>query len=196
MRRKGDGRMRVTHSGAVGIASAMILFFTPLFVEWVGMITKTTKTEWFIFFEDLGDHLKAHFDAGGTIDMLTGSEDACSAIYHCCNENAERCLPLMIQHGAKPDRATWAVAFRNYRPTFIETCIACNYWPPRSLVYGLCTDMVTSPLCKKAVFAVLCAGRNNRSRPPWRDLWKLIAHTLWATRAHYKWLDCLPPPTQ
>jgi hypothetical protein len=156
--------------------------------------------EWFIFHEDLHDELEAHFAAGGTVEMLNGTAGPShSALYHCCNEYALDCLPIMMKHGAKPDECVWQLAFHVRRDEWIESFISHGFWPSYQIVAAApadtawelyCRRIVTRPLCRRAVCAMLHVAR--RARPPWRDLWRIVARVLWATRCDSAWLACLP----
>lgn len=73
--------------------------------------------KWSIFFKDDDVALQAHFDAGGTVEMLNGEYNQSSngehlALWHCVDEFSIKCLRVLMANGAKPNNDIWQLAFR------------------------------------------------------------------------------------
>lgn len=180
------------------------------------MISGSDYGEWFIFHEDLADELQAHFDAGGTVEMLNGTKDTKNlgsrnmALYHCVNEHALECLPIMMKKGAKPDDDIWHLVFRLSRTEWARKFLEYGFWPTmenitseKPYLYKItdsepiksstpifyCRDEVTFLLCKNAVIQILCIAKN--SHQPMSHLWKIVARFLHATKYEEIWLKLL-----
>lgn len=167
------------------------------------MIENGNFAEWVVFYYDESKRLQAHFDAGGTIEMLNGKlySDGIrveSALYHCCNEDALDCLPIMMSKGASPDNSAWNLALKLNRTEHVEGFLLYKFLPPKNLVleyfdklesvYTLKT--LTRFLCHKSVIYLLCYSKTQPQ--PFYYLWILIAKQLWKTRFEKNWLDVLP----
>lgn len=158
------------------------------------MIRKRETGQWLIFYEDNATILDAHFQNGGTVEMLNGDVGPIS-LYHCCNEYAIDCLPIMMKNGAIPDKETWKLAFKVSRDEWVRSFIEFGFWPTRSIAlcdYGNswhCRDEVTKSLCRIAVLSILSIGK--LTKQPFSDLWKIIAREIRLTKYNKNWLNCL-----
>lgn len=162
------------------------------------MIKTSDYGEWFIFYNDLDEELQAHFDAGGTVEMLDGIHPLKSsshmALYNCANQHAERCLSILMKHGAKPNNDIWNLVFCLNRTKWVELFLKYVFWPTRENVsfeksYFYCKEEVTFVLCKKTTLHVLCIAKF--ANQPMRDIWKIVARFIHSTKYEEVWLDLL-----
>jgi len=151
---------------------------------------------WMIFYHNNYKRLQAHFDAGGTLDMLNSTKGPkYTALYYCCSECAdEECLPILMKYGARPDDTTWKLALTCAgRALFIKAFIEHGFWPKKEHVsvatHPFEVSLVTIEICKKTIIAILQCKK--KIAQPWSHLWGLIARCLWSTRKNLIWLDNL-----
>ena len=152
---------------------------------------------WIIFYQDDHEQLQAHFEAGGTVEMLDDQHEALSL---CCNEFALKCLPIMMKHGAVPNRSTWQDAVDLDRDEWCAAFVAQGFWPSRDLfiepqikepiLSKTCVREITRPLCLKSTLYVLMIGK--LWKQPWSHLFQIVAKMIWSTRFDPCWLFCLP----
>ncbi len=141
------------------------------------MIPKRGASEWFIFHDDLVDELEEHFNAGGTADALDGVKCRQSAMFHCINECAEACFPLMLDNNAKMVDNDWGLIFFVDRSWHLQELLFRKYCLPRHVVEKYwskipgtdCGIVLATYHCKKAVVTCLCIAQ--ASYQPMSDMW-------------------------
>lgn len=158
--------------------------------------------EWFVFFNDESERLQRHFDAGGTLEMLNGNNS--SALYCCCNEDAQKCLPILMANGAIPDDEVWSTVISLRRIEFILAFLSEGFLPcyqviviekqKRQYQFQISVNVplgyISSKLCQRSVHYVLFISKSEKQ--PISSMWRIIARHLWNTRYDHSWFDTLP----
>ena len=116
------------------------------------------------------------------------------ALYHCVNEHAEQCLPIMMAHGAVPNKDIWSLVLRLDRCEWAREFVKYGFWPPRRGVAEYCEARysireVRFALCQKAVLQVLLIAK--RANQPMCHMWLIIAKALFECKYDVEWLKCL-----